>query len=45
MDGGVNPSNIRSVVEAGAEIVVAGAAVFGAGDTERAVRALIEAAS
>jgi ribulose-phosphate 3-epimerase len=45
VDGGVNPSNIRSVVEAGAEIVVVGAAAFGAGDTERAVRALVGAAS
>ena len=45
VDGGVNPSNIRSVVEAGAEIVVVGAAAFGAGDTEAAVRGLIGAAS
>ena len=45
VDGGVNPSNIRSVVEAGAEIVVVGAAAFGGGDTEKSVRALIGAAS
>ena len=45
VDGGVNPSNIRSVVEAGAEIVVVGAAAFGGDETEKSVRALIGAAS
>jgi ribulose-phosphate 3-epimerase len=45
VDGGVHPGNIRSVVEAGAEIVVVGAAAFASGDPERALRALIEAAS
>jgi len=45
VDGGVHPGNIRSVVEAGAEIVVVGAAAFASGDPERAVRGLIEAAS
>jgi ribulose-phosphate 3-epimerase len=39
------PGNIRSVLEAGAEIVVVGAAAFAAGDPERAVRGLIEAGS
>jgi len=45
VDGGVNLGNVRSVVEAGVEIVVAGAASFGDGDPEAAVRALLEAAS
>ena len=45
VDGGVNASNIRSVVEAGAEIVVVGAAAFGGAETEESVRALIGAAS
>ena len=45
VDGGVNAGNIRSVVEAGAEIVVVGAAAFGGGDPEQAVRGLIGAAS
>jgi ribulose-phosphate 3-epimerase len=45
VDGGVDPGNIRDVVGAGAEIVVVGAAAFAAGDPERAVRGLIEAAS
>jgi ribulose-phosphate 3-epimerase len=45
VDGGVNAANIRSVVEAGAEIVVVGSAAFGAGDPEQAVRGLIGAAA
>jgi ribulose-phosphate 3-epimerase len=44
VDGGVHLGNIRSVVEAGAGIVVAGAAAFAGGDPEAAVRALLEAA-
>ncbi len=36
--------NIRSLVEAGAEVLVAGFAVFGHGDPESAARRLIEAA-
>jgi ribulose-phosphate 3-epimerase len=45
VDGGVNAENIRGIVEAGAEIVVAGAAAFGGGDPERSARGLIGAAS
>jgi ribulose-phosphate 3-epimerase len=45
VDGGIGPENIRTVVEAGAEIIVAGSAVFGGGDAEHAARRLIEAAS
>ena len=44
VDGGVHLGNVRSVVEAGAGIVVAGAAAFAGGDPEAAVRALLEAA-
>ena len=44
VDGGVHGGNIRSVVEAGVEIVVAGAAAFAGGDPEAAVRGLVEAA-
>jgi ribulose-phosphate 3-epimerase len=44
VDGGVHLGNIRAVVDAGAEIVVAGAAAFAGGDPERAVVALLEAA-
>jgi ribulose-phosphate 3-epimerase len=44
VDGGVDTSNIRALVEAGAEVLVAGSAVFGRGDPADAVRALLEAA-
>jgi ribulose-phosphate 3-epimerase len=43
VDGGVDLGNARSLVEAGAEILVAGSAVFGKADAEAAVKALIEA--
>jgi ribulose-phosphate 3-epimerase len=44
VDGGVDASNIRALVEAGAELLVAGSSVFGHGDPEAAARRLIEAA-
>jgi ribulose-phosphate 3-epimerase len=44
VDGGVNPGNIASIVAAGAEIIVAGAAAFADGDPESACRRLLEAA-
>jgi ribulose-phosphate 3-epimerase len=44
VDGGVDEGNVRAVVAAGAEIVVAGNAVFGQADPEKAVRRLLEAA-
>ena len=44
VDGGVDASNIRSLAEAGAEVFVAGNAVYGSGDPEAAARRLIEAA-
>jgi ribulose-phosphate 3-epimerase len=40
IDGGVDRNNIETVVEAGAEIIVAGSAVFGTGDAEKAVKEL-----
>jgi ribulose-phosphate 3-epimerase len=43
IDGGVTLDNVRRIVDAGAGIVVAGAAVFADGDPESAARALIEA--
>jgi ribulose-phosphate 3-epimerase len=43
VDGGVTNENIRTIVEAGAEIIVAGAASFNGGDPEAATRGLIEA--
>jgi ribulose-phosphate 3-epimerase len=44
VDGGVDRGNVRALTEAGAEILVAGTAVFGRGDPEAAARALLEAA-
>jgi ribulose-phosphate 3-epimerase len=43
IDGGIGLDNIAAVVSAGAEIIVAGSAIFGAGDPEGAARALREA--
>jgi ribulose-phosphate 3-epimerase len=40
IDGGIDRSNIETVVEAGAEIIVAGSAIFGAADAENAVKEL-----
>ena len=40
IDGGVDRSNIESVVAAGAEIIVAGSAIFGTPDAEAAVKEL-----
>jgi ribulose-phosphate 3-epimerase len=43
IDGGIDADNIASVVAAGAEIIVAGSAVFGGNDPENAVKTLREA--
>ncbi|HKV35150.1 MAG TPA: ribulose-phosphate 3-epimerase [Pyrinomonadaceae bacterium] len=43
IDGGVDRSNIEKVVAAGAEILVAGSAIFGKPDAEAACRELREA--
>ena len=43
IDGGIDRANIESVVAAGAEIIVAGSAIFGKDDAEAAVRELREA--
>ncbi|HEY5885292.1 MAG TPA: ribulose-phosphate 3-epimerase [Pyrinomonadaceae bacterium] len=43
IDGGVDLNNIAAVVSAGAEIIVAGSAVFSTNDPEDAVRRLREA--
>jgi len=44
VDGGINAETIRGVVEAGAEIIIAGSAIFGKSDRRGAMRALREAA-
>jgi ribulose-phosphate 3-epimerase len=40
IDGGIDRNNIETVVAAGAEIIVAGSAIFGTPDAEAAVKAL-----
>ena len=42
IDGGVDATNIGEIVAAGAEIIVAGSAVFGGGDAKASVEGLIE---
>ena len=44
VDGGVAHDTIDSIVEAGAELLVAGNAVFGAGHAEKDARSLLQAA-
>ncbi len=43
IDGGVDLDNIGGIVAAGAEIIVAGSAIFGVSDPQEAVRGLLEA--
>lgn len=43
IDGGIDLNNIAEVVSAGAEILVAGSAIFGAADPEEATRLMREA--
>jgi ribulose-phosphate 3-epimerase len=45
IDGGIDADNIAEVVAAGAEMIVAGSAVFGRGDATAAVRELTERAA
>lgn len=42
IDGGIDETNIAEIVAAGAEMIVAGSAVFGKGEPEAAVKKLIE---
>lgn len=45
IDGGIDAANVAKVVEAGAEIIVAGSAVFGAGTPTESVKEMIDAAT
>ena len=45
VDGGVKPSNIAEVVNAGANVIVAGSDIFNAGNIDEAVKSLRENAS
>ena len=40
VDGGIYPGNVQSVIDAGATVIVAGSAVFGADDPKEAIRLL-----
>lgn len=42
IDGGIDADNIAGIVKAGAQMIVAGSAVFSSGDAASAVRTLIE---
>src|SRR5687767_14157616 len=42
IDGGIDASNISEIVDSGAEIIVAGSAVYGGGRPEEAVRELLQ---
>ena len=42
IDGGIDSGNIAEIVESGANIIVAGSAVYGKGDATSSVRELIE---
>ncbi|MBC2575650.1 ribulose-phosphate 3-epimerase [Peptostreptococcus canis] len=44
VDGGVNSSNIKSLVDSGADVLVAGSAIFGMDDINKAVQDLRNAA-
>jgi ribulose-phosphate 3-epimerase len=41
VDGGVNSSNIRQIIQAGADVVVCGSAIFGQGNPEENYQSLI----
>jgi ribulose-phosphate 3-epimerase len=45
VDGGIHAGNVRAVVDAGADIVIAGSAIFGQPDPAAAATALREAAT
>ncbi len=45
VDGGINAGNVKDVVDAGAELIVAGSSIFGHSDRIAAMRELIAAAS
>jgi ribulose-phosphate 3-epimerase len=42
IDGGIDASNIEDIISAGADIIVAGSAVFGQPDPSKAAKALLE---
>ena len=45
VDGGIDLTTVESVVKAGAEWLVAGNAIFGSGDAEKAAKAIKDKAA
>ncbi|HBI93788.1 MAG TPA: ribulose-phosphate 3-epimerase, partial [Terrisporobacter glycolicus] len=45
VDGGIKPSNINQVVEAGANVIVAGSAIFNSENIEETVKLMRKNAS
>jgi ribulose-phosphate 3-epimerase len=43
VDGGIGPDNVRSVYDAGADLLVAGTSIFGREDLQRSYRRLVQA--
>jgi ribulose-phosphate 3-epimerase len=43
VDGGISPENVRSVYDAGADLIVAGSSIFGREDLPRSYRRLVQA--
>ena len=43
VDGGLGPDNVRSVYDAGADLLVAGTSIFGREDLQRSYRRLVQA--
>ncbi len=41
VDGGIGPDNVAEVIEAGADVIVAGSAIYGCDDPAGAVRAML----
>ena len=42
IDGGINLDNVKTVIDAGVEIIVAGSSIFGAPDIEKRVKVFLE---
>ena len=40
VDGGIGKDNVKDVIEAGANVIVAGSAIFNGGDIEENIKSL-----
>jgi ribulose-phosphate 3-epimerase len=45
VDGGINTDNLAGVIQAGAEVIVAGSAIFDSPDPARKVKEMLEIAA